>query len=236
MENLGRINTETFDLFAKTPRLDFLKWKTFISTLNVWLQNGYVSSKRELFTHCKCLLKLEITFTECGEHINRSLHYVKSLVRNFCKGLSVNWSVSKQYMDFLHSLWACSKRLCFVCPCPVVLFFFLSDQRVGILSGDWKRDTEAVQPWGPVLVGRWCWCVPPFWGPSPSSFWRFRLRPTTGWNLRWTLGTRDCRGIKTECPTPDIGGYSGNVTPGTTQHVSIYLAISKSKVDHTAYL
>lgn len=26
-------------------------------------------------------------------------------------------------MDFLHSLWACSKRLCFVGPCPVVFFF-----------------------------------------------------------------------------------------------------------------
>lgn len=119
--------------------LDVLKWNTFISKLeNAWLQNGYVSSKRELFTHCKCLLKLEITFTECGKHINRSLHYVKSLVRNFCKGLSVNWSVSKQYMDFLHSLWACSKRLCFVGPCPVVFFFSLSNQRVGTLSGDWK--------------------------------------------------------------------------------------------------
>lgn len=75
------------------------------------------------FSHCKCLLKLEFTFTKYGEHINRALLYVKSLVRNFCKGLSVNWSVSKQYMDFLHSLWACSKRLSFVGFCPVVLFF-----------------------------------------------------------------------------------------------------------------
>lgn len=179
-----------------------------------------------LFTHCKCLLKLEITFTECGKHINRSLHYVKSLVRNFCKGLSVNWSVSKQYMDFLHSLWACSKRLCFVGPCPVVFFFPFEPE--GRYFVGWLEDTEEGQPWGPVLVGLWCWCVPLFWGPSPSSFLPFRLRPTTGWNLRWTLVTRDCRRIITGCPIPDTGGYSGNVTPGTTQHVSIYLAESKS--------
>lgn len=243
MENLGHIKTyRTYtlfeNLFAITPRLNFLILNTFIFKLkNAWLQNGYVSSKRELFPHCKCLLKLEFTFTEYGEHINRALLYVKPLVRNFCKGLSVNWSVSKQYMDFLHSLWACSKRLCFVGPWPVLLFFFLlSDQRVVTLSGYRERDTEEGQPWGPVLVGQWCWCVPPFWGPSPSSFWQFRLRQTTGWNLRWTPVTRDCRRIMPGCPTPDTEGYSGNVTLGTTQHVSIYLAESKSKVDHTAYL
>lgn len=139
MENLGHINTYRThtlfeNLFAITPRLNFLILNTFIFKLkNAWLQNGYVSSKRELFSHCKCLLKLEITFTEYGEHINRALHYVKSLVRNFCKGLSVNWSVSKQYMDFLHSLWACSKRLCFVGPWPVVLFFFFFRTRGSLL-------------------------------------------------------------------------------------------------------